>query len=107
MPNYTDVKQESVWLVDKFAADHDVIANYLKPPKKPRYSAETELATIGINKLVRHSMTKTVSAHMDSKFGKAWKGVGGGLLDPVETIGEFIELMCQQTGTVPTAGEPT
>ena len=108
MPKYATVKSEAIALVDEFSTKHQVAKNYGVPANKPKYSAATRLPSIGINVWVRRAMPKRISTHMHSKFGGTWKGIGASQLEPVETIGAFIELMCKQTGTpVDPPPEPT
>lgn len=108
MPSYSDVKEEAIRIVDEFATKHNIEAEYGNPPHKPRYSASTRLPSVGINVWVRRAMPKLTSSRMRDRFGSAWQGIGASQLEPIETIGAFIELMCQQTLTpVAPPPEPT
>ena len=104
---YDDVKEESIKIIDEFAVEDEVAANYLKPPASPKYSAKTSLASLGINAYVRKAITKSVSYRMRCRFGDSWKGVGASDLKDTETRGAFIRLMSGRTGVPVTFGEPT
>lgn len=108
MAKYSDVKEEAIRIIDEFATQHEVEKHYGQPKFKPRYSASSKLASLGINMWVRRAMPKRVSSRMYQRFGTAWKGVGITQLETVETIGAFIVLMCLLTGTpVDPFPEPT
>lgn len=107
MPTYGEVKRESIYLIDRYSYDHDVIGNYGRPVDAPKYSASTKLAALGINVYVRRAMMKPVNEHMRLKFATEWQSVGVSDLEGVQTIGAFIKLMCACASTVVPFGEPT
>lgn len=107
MPTYNDVKNATIALLDEYSHDHEIVGGYGKPASNPKYSADTKLASVGINAYVRRAMMKPTNNYMREKFPDAWLAVGASdLVDP-DTIGAFIKLMCACTSVAVPNGEPT
>lgn len=107
MPSYDDVKSVTVSLLDTYSYDHTIESGYGKPASKPKYSAETKLASVGINVYVRRAMMKPTNKFMRAKFPDTWSAVGASDLEGPETIGAFIKLMCMCARVAVPHGEPT
>ena len=68
MPKYDEVKTATIALLSMYSHDHDIVQGYGKPPNKPKYSADTKLATVGINAYVRRAMMKPTNERMRKLF---------------------------------------
>ena len=107
MPTYSAVKEETISLLNTYSHDHEIESGYGVPASKPKYSAQTKLASVGINAYVRRAMTTPTNTQMRESFPDAWQAVGvSEMVDP-DTIGAFIVLMCAHTGVAVPFEEPT
>jgi len=107
MPTYNNVKNATIALLDKYSYDHEIVGGYGKTASNPKYSADTKLASVGINAYVRRAMMKPTNEYMREKFPDAWRAVGASDLVEPDTIGAFIKLMCACTSVAVPNGEPT
>jgi len=107
MPIYDDVKSATISLLDTYSHDHNIESGYGRPVSAPKYSAETKLASVGINAYVRRAMMKPTNKYMRAKFPSAWQAVGASDLAEPDTIGAFIKLMCSCARVAVPNGEPT
>jgi hypothetical protein len=104
---YGDVKSAAIGIVDDYSIHHKVALGYGEPWDAPEFSAETPLASIGLNMHVRRAMMKAINARMRARFPDDWRAITQTELRETETIGAFIELMCGHASAELPAGEPT
>lgn len=102
MASYSKIKTTIIDLIDDEAINHDVLAQY-----GAEYEASTKLDDIGVTAPIRAGMPKGVNKAMRLLVGGSWKAVGPIDLVQLQTIGDFILLVCGQSGISCPAGEPS
>ena len=99
---YYDLKKEIINLIDDESVNYDVVEGYGKD-----FNKNTLLNDIGLTPSVRAGMPKKLNKLMRKLIGNSWRIVGPIDLIEISTIGDFIRLVCGQSGIALPAGEPS